>query len=784
MSSPTATGLQPGTTLPRGFPGVGSYPSSSNGASEALPVHAVSPPPTNPLGVDLGVSVATLTIDSIQLQNNPDWGTVYYQLEVKLVTTDPLTGTTFTNDQTYPVPTSCNPCGGLVFPLAFPSNSAATVTIFLWDNQQPLSCDCQVFINGNQNMYSVQTWGSFYSSSPPPCSYPTGCSYWMSGGNSGSRTATISDQLTVDTALLANAVGRLDAYTTELAFINALSQGSNGWPILCPSASTFGQPFSAQYLGAVLIGVLQIVLLGNQVVGSTSTIGADMLQAFVNAVIHVAGDIVPSWLSNFLTWLAQYYPNYLSNINGLTSPSSYVSNPVNCANTQNFWLTGGMGFVSQGSNYPPISTFISDLGTLIGYTSSEINDLLSGKLSSAVAGMNAEYNFIPNVQTDLSTIEQGLAQVFPPGPYVGSCVLYNNQGTCQYVAENLYYNVLDPFKQMLGYDRSLLSSDISTLNDLSAQLGVQQGNCGLPAYLEEGASYKTNLQAQYGIGPTYAASVSGASWLSVSPTGSSTFTLSGTAPSSYWSGSVTLTLYDSAGDSSTCTNGVTVGFNPQLSVSPSTVTVSTSSVTFSTSVTGGPQGGSFSYTYYNLPTGCSSLNQASFSCTPNQVGTFTIYVTVTDKNGYAIGSSGVTLTVKPGATYTATFSESGLPSGDTWSVSVGSSGKSGSAGSTITFTGLSGSYSYSVGEVIVSANGCVIEYYSPSPSGGTISGATHISVKYTFEESVPAATPTSAKCIPVPADSPATSLSGVSEHTIGIARMSASITIVGVRTSG
>ncbi len=58
----------------------------------------------------------------------------------------------------------------------------------------------------------------------------------------------------------------------------------------------------------------------------------------------------------------------------------------------------------------------------------------------------------------------------------------------------------------------------------------------------------------------------------------------------------------------------------------------------------------------------------------------------------------VTFSAVP-ATYTITFSESGLASGTTWSVTLGGSTKSAAAGATITFTEPNGPYAFTIGSV-------------------------------------------------------------------------------------
>lgn len=64
-----------------------------------------------------------------------------------------------------------------------------------------------------------------------------------------------------------------------------------------------------------------------------------------------------------------------------------------------------------------------------------------------------------------------------------------------------------------------------------------------------------------------------------------------------------------------------------FTVIPSNVTVN-SSVLFEATVSGGVA--PYSYAYSGLPTGCSSVNQASFDCAPTSEGLFAVVATVTD----------------------------------------------------------------------------------------------------------------------------------------------------------
>ena len=73
--------------------------------------------------------------------------------------------------------------------------------------------------------------------------------------------------------------------------------------------------------------------------------------------------------------------------------------------------------------------------------------------------------------------------------------------------------------------------------------------------------------------------------------------------------------------------------------------------------------------------------------------------------------------------YTVTFSETGLPAGTTWSITLGGSTQS-SSGSTISFTEGNGSYSFSVGSV---------SGYQASPSSGTVAiNGTAVTQSVTF----------------------------------------------------
>ncbi|MDG6913547.1 MAG: hypothetical protein JRN35_10785, partial [Nitrososphaerota archaeon] len=68
------------------------------------------------------------------------------------------------------------------------------------------------------------------------------------------------------------------------------------------------------------------------------------------------------------------------------------------------------------------------------------------------------------------------------------------------------------------------------------------------------------------------------------------------------------------------------------------------SMWFNVTATGGTT--PYSYAYTNLPTGCTTANTASLSCTPTAAGTYSgVTVTVTDSTSKSVTSTGVTLNV-------------------------------------------------------------------------------------------------------------------------------------------
>jgi len=160
---------------------------------------------------------------------------------------------------------------------------------------------------------------------------------------------------------------------------------------------------------------------------------------------------------------------------------------------------------------------------------------------------------------------------------------------------------------------------------------------------------------------------------------------------------------------------VTASANPTSGGAPLTVSFSASA-----------SGGSGGYTYsWNFGDGSTSTSQNP-THTYNNPGTYTATVTVTDSYGDTASQS---ITINVYQTYSYKFTESGLPSYVTWSVTVNGQTKYASAGSSITFSGLTGTNSWQAPSITVSTKYGHVTYY-PNPSSGTISGSGTTSITY------------------------------------------------------
>jgi hypothetical protein len=90
----------------------------------------------------------------------------------------------------------------------------------------------------------------------------------------------------------------------------------------------------------------------------------------------------------------------------------------------------------------------------------------------------------------------------------------------------------------------------------------------------------------------------------------------------------------------------------------------------------------------------------------------------------------VSSTTTAPVTYSATFAENNIPSGTSWGVTVGVNYQSTSSGTSITFSGLTGTVSYSYDSPVAGSSG---SYSCTSTCSGSVSGAGTVTATYTFE---------------------------------------------------
>ena len=183
-------------------------------------------------------------------------------------------------------------------------------------------------------------------------------------------------------------------------------------------------------------------------------------------------------------------------------------------------------------------------------------------------------------------------------------------------------------------------------------------------------------------GDTYSWSM--ASALGCSGSTGTSITCTPTSPGNW---GYTFKITDSNGGWQMWSTNYLVDSDPTVSTptaNPSSVDIG-QSVTFTSATPTGGSGG-YTYSWNNLPSGCSNSLASTDTCSPTGLGTFLIYVTVKDSNGYPVNSPTLSYTVDTDPTM-------GPPT-----ASIGSGGID--KGQMVTFTsatpsGGSGGYTYS-----------------------------------------------------------------------------------------
>lgn len=119
------------------------------------------------------------------------------------------------------------------------------------------------------------------------------------------------------------------------------------------------------------------------------------------------------------------------------------------------------------------------------------------------------------------------------------------------------------------------------------------------------------------------------------------------------------------------------GLSAGLSISPGQIDEG-QSIHVSTTASGGDPSPSYGYEYSGMPDGCSFDEAPSFSCTPSQSGSYSIYVNVTDGTGNWTDSSSVALTVDPALTVELSVSPQDITEGQSVNIQTSAAGGSNS----------------------------------------------------------------------------------------------------------
>jgi PKD repeat protein len=203
----------------------------------------------------------------------------------------------------------------------------------------------------------------------------------------------------------------------------------------------------------------------------------------------------------------------------------------------------------------------------------------------------------------------------------------------------------------------------------------------IPAEVDVGYTTTLSMVTSGGTGPYLY------SWAGL-PSGCSSADTSSLScvPAASNSYSILGSVYDTPGSSASASVALTVVpavVVTNFVVNPSQTGVG-SSVTFTVAVSGGVT--PLSYSYSNLPPGCSTVDSSSFSCTPSSAGTYTVGVRVTDAEG-AQSNATASLTIDSGPSITsATWTPSSVELGQTASLAVTVTG--GTSPYTYTYTNL------------------------------------------------------------------------------------------------
>jgi thermopsin len=319
----------------------------------------------------------------------------------------------------------------------------------------------------------------------------------------------------------------------------------------------------------------------------------------------------------------------------------------------------------------------------------------AGRTSRATASVTVEPALVATLSPGTATTQVGASVVFVASTAGGVAPVHwtlqsNEPGSpANLSAETFAATAAGSWTVYLN-----ATDAVGSVSDVTATVTVEPA---LVANLSPGtATTQVGGSVSYTVGTT--GGVAPITWTLQSNEPGSPSNLSGSSFSATEAGTWTVYLNatDSVGSVSDTTATVTVEPALVATLTPTTASMQLGgSLVFGVATTGGVAPVTWTL-QSNEPGSPSNLSGRTF--TPTQTGVWTVYLNATDAVGSTSGAIS-TVTVGPAATFAVTFSESGLPAGLSWSVTVGGTTQSlttNGGTDSLVFSEPNGTYTYSV----------------------------------------------------------------------------------------
>jgi hypothetical protein len=349
-----------------------------------------------------------------------------------------------------------------------------------------------------------------------------------------------------------------------------------------------------------------------------------------------------------------------------TGSSWSLQNEAVCSGTEDCTITdvsvSASPSVTSSSFDSPVETFGYAPASCDGFFKAPSGETLIGCIDAQIPNAETAYNDV-SLGGDFYQFLQGQPQsLFCDGAMalVGDengqqVVLAHGVAVSNFIATNLA-------GQACSWDDNFYpDSDVASGVDVSAGLGIAiavglllstpvaifMSNDTISSTanpVDDGQTITlSTIESTGGPGPyTYA-------WMNLPPGCTSSSSASFTCTPSTGSGVYNVTATMTDGDGNTVTSFYYLLVNPALSIGTPSASSNPAEegqpITLSTpAAVGGVE--PYTYSWSNLPVGCTSSNSTSISCTPSSAGSYDVSVTVTDSDGNTATSS-FSLTVNP-----------------------------------------------------------------------------------------------------------------------------------------